>query len=1266
MINYLDDFNGSLHHTKEADDFEWMHLIILEEGDLPMLDTTDLQEIHRYLYLTQKLKAHGDSQRGEKMLDLAKKARSQEFVLALCGHFSAGKSTMLNALYGEELLPTSPIPTSANVVAVRKGKDRVVLTLRTGERLLYKGAYTEGELKALAKNGDEVVAVDVWRSTGNLPDKTVLLDTPGIDSTDDAHRVATESALHLADVLFYAMDYNHVQSEVNLQFVKELKQRGKRVYLVINQIDKHRDEELSFADYQRSVEKSFSDWDIHVDGYFYTSLREKDHPHNEWERLKATFSHMMKEPGEWVARSIRQEATYLIEEHISDQEHRLVRDAGTDQSTQALSNLERTVDILKQESEGIQQELNQKKSSFLRTIDEIVNNAYLFPFEMRERAKAYLETKLTDFKVGILFAKGKTEQERERRRRVFYEALCEAVDNQLDRHVREATVRFLKENGAYQDERGQAIYGADRSFQPEMLERMVKAGASLTGDYVLKYTSDLAAAIQGASQREARVWLEHFLEEIEGQLRSRFDEVNGRLYEMEERLVAQRKIAQQQEELTSYHTQLMEVLFSDVPSEKKLTEEERNALGFDDVENESGDTITASLADLISSEIPSVAESEPVSSMKEVPRDQEEKEPLVTDEPEQLVLASVQRVEAILKGVTIESLSVYRKELANKRKRATERKFTVALFGAFSAGKSSFANALMGEAILPVSPNPTTAAINRIGPPTEDHPHGEAVITFKTAETLLEDLKQIYRLFHLQIETLAEGLQGISALLNKPITHPRQKTALPFLQAVGEGYERFAERLGHTVTLPLDEWSSWVAQEDKACFVEVADLYYDCPLTQQGVTLVDTPGADSIHARHTDVAFRYIKEADAILFVTYYNHAFSRADREFLIQLGRVKDAFSMDKMFFLMNAADLAASEEEKQGVLRYIQDQLLSYGIRNPRLYPVSSLLALQEKNGQHLEQPSGMASFEDAFYRFLSSDLQTVSLHSLQEGVKRALGMMRSLHEAARQGNDEKERQREQLQSQLNAFQNLVEKVDGGAEEYALRREIEELLYYVRQRMFLRYKDVFGEIFSPGVLREDRGDIKEIFRSCILELIDFLRHDLTQELRATSLRIEGWERHRLTEQAHQFALASQQINSELLLSEEPTLSVAILEWETPFPTLSLDSFKKITNSFKGSKSFFAKDDKARIREEMKEILESAVQGYAEWANEKMYLHYQEAWRNALVNMKEQAQLEGTRWFRGLLGALTEQQDPSLLEGKVIALEKEVTEMARILHRK
>ena len=69
-----------------------------------------------------------------------------------------------------------------------------------------------------------------------------------------------------------------------------------------------------------------------------------------------------------------------------------------------------------------------------------------------------------------------------------------------------------------------------------------------------------------------------------------------------------------------------------------------------------------------------------------------------------------------------------------------------------------------------------------------------------------------------------------------------------------------------------------------------------------------------------------------------------RADREFLIQLGRVKDAFELDKMFFIVNAIDLAANDEEAELVQSFVGDELQKFGIRNPRVHGISSLQALQ----------------------------------------------------------------------------------------------------------------------------------------------------------------------------------------------------------------------------------------------------------------------------------------------------------------------------------
>src|SRR5699024_4096602 len=86
-------------------------------------------------------------------------------------------------------------------------------------------------------------------------------------------------------------------------------------------------------------------------------------------------------------------------------------------------------------------------------------------------------------------------------------------------------------------------------------------------------------------------------------------------------------------------------------------------------------------------------------------------------------------------------------DLTEKRHRFTQQSYTIALFGAFSAGKSSFANALLGDRLLPVSPNPTTAAINRICPVTADNQHGTVMVYMKEEMEIFQDLAVITKSF---------------------------------------------------------------------------------------------------------------------------------------------------------------------------------------------------------------------------------------------------------------------------------------------------------------------------------------------------------------------------------------------------------------------------------------------------------------------------------------------------------------------------------------
>lgn len=1201
-----------------------------------MIETLPVNSLQRLLFMYETWKEKGDVQHSLKLLDVIQKYGKQEFMIAFCGHFSAGKSTMMNYLYGQELLPTSPIPTSANVVQIQKGSDRVVITLQSGEKHSYEGMYTDTQLKQLCKNGDEVTGVHIYRHDAPLPAGVMLVDTPGIDSTDDAHKLATESALHLADVIFYMMDYNHVQSEVNLQFVKELKQRNKRVYLVVNQIDKHKDDELSFASYRKSVSEAFANWNIETDGIYYTSLRKQDQADNELPELRKLLESLVVQRTMYMQESMQNETEYLLKEHMrfvvkqAEEEIEPLRRSLSEGSLSCediAANLQR----LYEEKEQAERKEVTIRNTFTKEIDHILHNAYLMPYEVRDLAERYLETELSTFKVGFFFSKSKTKKEKEDRLHAFYEKLKGIVETQLDFHVKEQMLSFLKRENLYSEALAQQVYGLQVAFEPAMLTSAVKQGAGLTGDYVLNYTNDVAHVLKKTYRDAANIFFERQLPLIKEHMQYELAKLHKDIQQYEQQQAAWEETAVVDEDIKQYEQLLSNVW--------KGNAEAQATIQLKDVMNMRQEITIAK---------PIVFEAaQPHAEVEQaLPAVNTE---LTAEERIQTILASVKQVEETIRPISL--LRHVYDEIVEKRKRVETKQFTVALFGAFSAGKSSFANALLGEKVLPVSPNPTTATINKILPITAEHPHGTVLVQLKSEQTLLQDLQEIYKLFGKRITTLEEGMMQIDELLRHPSPSGRQKTTFSFLRALQRGYSAFQDQLGQMIRTAFDDFSEYVANEEKSCFVEYIELYYDCEFTRKGITLVDTPGADSVNARHTDVAFQYIKNADAILFVTYYNHVFSKADREFLIQLGRVKDSFAMDKMFFLINAADLAESEEELQTVKQYIADQLLQYGIRHPRLFALSSLFALDEKKGCSAEkgqygilQQSGMSAFEEAFTSFTMRDLMIVSLTALNASIKGANSLLANIIANALEGNEQKEAKKKRYGEERLHIVKEIAAYSVLTEEKALEKEVHELLFYVKQRVFFRYQNVFAEIFNPAVLRTDGGDIKQRLRECTSELSDFLMHDLLQEMRATSLRLEKWMNEKLHFSCQELQKTCLSYNKELSFVPIEDASYTSAAHIEPFAELDLQQFKKSWSIFKNAKSFFEHNEKARMQEEMKKVLEPLVSSYIEEEQQLLARHYGSEWQRAWGDVKQNMEEQATQYYEGVLAALSEKIDVSV----------------------
>src|SRR5699024_9365658 len=145
-------------------------------------------------------------------------------------------------------------------------------------------------------------------------------------------------------------------------------------------------------------------------------------------------------------------------------------------------------------------------------------------------------------------------------------------------------------------------------------------------------------------------------------------------------------------------------------------------------------------------------------------------------------------------------------------------------------------------------------------------------------------------------------------------------------------------------------------------------------------------------------------------------------DRDFLMQLGRVKEAFELDKMFFIVNASDLAQEKSELKLVLDYVKDQLLQFGVRNPRVFPVSSKLSLEEKvSGKKLNEE--MSSFEQNFYQFIERDLAALTVESAIWDINRAKLTLNSFIDSANLDLEAREEHIQALQQKRADFGTII---------------------------------------------------------------------------------------------------------------------------------------------------------------------------------------------------------------------------------------------------
>ena len=316
-------------------------------------------------------------------------------------------------------------------------------------------------------------------------------------------------------------------------------------------------------------------------------------------------------------------------------------------------------------------------------------------------------------------------------------------------------------------------------------------------------------------------------------------------------------------------------------------------------------------------------------------------------------------IDIVIKQGGIESADNLKKLADNVEKGL----FSIVLVGEFSAGKSTFLNALMGMRILPSFTSETTATVNFLRHSTEA-PNGEAGIVY-----------------------------------------------------YNDGHQEVLKELTLDSVANVVSTKSNMGKEGVARSVDHVDLFLESEYLADGIMLVDSPGLNGIAANHLEITRRQIEKSHAAIFMFSADHPGSKSDFEHLEEL-RSKSK----NIFFVLNKINVI-NPSENVTVESVINDLKDSYHKKFPEeneipeIWPVAAnaALAARDKNYQYqngevvttearrseLEEISRMKAFEKRLMEYLTTGERTRD--QLLEPVNKSIESLKRLKDTL---DDEKQ--------------------------------------------------------------------------------------------------------------------------------------------------------------------------------------------------------------------------------------------------------------------
>ncbi len=174
------------------------------------------------------------------------KLENERFHVVVLGEFNHGKSTFVNALLGQDVLPTGITPTTAainHVIYSPVPKARAILV--SGEALDLTPSEIKEWVTVAGGRADEVSHVELGYPVEILKDNIVLVDTPGVNDLNEQRAEVTYGYVPRADAVLFLLDAGQALKDSEREFLSSHMLDGTRdrLIFVLGKMDLLNDDE---------------------------------------------------------------------------------------------------------------------------------------------------------------------------------------------------------------------------------------------------------------------------------------------------------------------------------------------------------------------------------------------------------------------------------------------------------------------------------------------------------------------------------------------------------------------------------------------------------------------------------------------------------------------------------------------------------------------------------------------------------------------------------------------------------------------------------------------------------------------------------------------------------------------------------------------------------------------------------------------------------------------------------------------------------------